>query len=681
MMPCILCPVDDSDCGCCAYIADRPAPAVPAEFQTRYNRSTTLPECTRLAKNIYIDAICTNKRKLDVSPDDNDDNDDAFGCGVDAFFASVVPAKRAAIPEKLVGGSVLPLAVIRLRRFQRAYAILCTLPGKDKPFHENDQIARILTATHLKVIVGDADASDHALVLHSMIDTIDYSSIEYLVWVTSRQQGKTTVLARFAACLMITGITSIDEFINVYSTTKNRSCGLLAEAKAYIDWIMINPDVRERLAEIGLDQPLTIPLENQERVKISSMAEPNVWVTIRGRPAAANSCRGEAPRVVLADEFAFLQDNMWKKMLRPLFSISDRVGTLATTPGPVDSETAVFMKITAANMKKGMNNFYLINHSFMCNECQKNRWMTCYHMMYLLPPWKSHFRIQAILQTVPEHDRADFLAEMYGRAYDCDSQYFPEEVVTATLIGRARVSRVTLGDDRIVVIACDPASHEVSSIGFSAMVYDDSGRLVIIGHAEIPMQKCETAQVQICISAFTESVLGLKMFRRGLGAPRLRVLPVVEANNCGILSKSIVTAINETATAMGAMVLMPFTKDLWGVGVCEETGIYTSETTKMRGIQHLYGLMVRGQLYVLDSMVTLGAVHIREKPPSIASTMTKLRDSLIQFKDDKRGKVTGKTATTNDDGAMALIIGASETDLLLQRLHRGDPLILRRLRI
>jgi hypothetical protein len=576
---------------------------------------------------------------------------------------------------------MLPISVIRLRRFQRAYAILCTLPGKDIPFHENDQIARILTATHLKVIVGDDDAAEHALVLHGMIDTIDYSSIEYLVWVTSRQQGKTTVLARFAACLLITGLMNVDEFINVYSTTKNRSCGLLAEAKAYVDWIMINPDVQERLAEIGLVHPLTIPLENQERFKVSSMAEPNVWVTIRGRPAAPNSCRGEAPRVVLADEFAFLQDNMWKKMLRPLFSISERVGTLATTPGPVDSETAVFMKITEVNMKKGMNNFYLINHSFMCDTCQKNRWMTCYHMMYLLPPWKSHFRIQAILQTVPEKDRADFLAEMYGRAYDTDSQYFPESVVTASLIGRPRVSRVALGTDRIIVIACDPASHEVSSIGFSAMVYDAYGRLIIIGHAEIPMQKCETAQVQICISAFTERVLSLKMFRRGVGAPRMRVLPVVEANNCGIISKSIVTAIHETATGLGAEVLMPFTRELWGVGVCEETGIYTTETTKMRAIQHLYGLMVRGQIEVLDSMVTLGAIHLREKPPSIETTLTTLRDSLVQFKDDKRGKVAGKTAVTNDDGAMALLIGASETDLLLQRLHRGDPLILRRLRI
>lgn len=67
-------------------------------------------------------------------------------------------------------------------------------------------------------------------------------------------------------------------------------------------------------------------------------------------------------------------------------------------------------------------------------------------------------------------------------------------------------------------------------------------------------------------------------------------------------------------------------------------------------------LMQDRRIIIWDRCVTIGAVHLKRTTlPSIDASLKTLRESLIEFKETENGP-SGKTANTNDDAAMALII-------------------------
>jgi len=103
--------------------------------------------------------------------------------------------KRRRVQQR-VNTPTVSLGVRRLYRFQETIRLLGKLPGKNMWFSENQRVLRILTATHLKIIVGLKEYKDSQLELYQLIDSEDFSMITFLIWVTSRQQGKTTALAQ-----------------------------------------------------------------------------------------------------------------------------------------------------------------------------------------------------------------------------------------------------------------------------------------------------------------------------------------------------------------------------------------------------------------------------------------------------------------------------------------------------
>lgn len=66
--------------------------------------------------------------------------------------------------------------------------------------------------------------------------------------------------------------------------------------------------------------------------------------------------------------------------------------------------------------------------------------------------------------------------------------------------------------------------------------------------------------------------------------------------------------------------------------------------------------MVKHQIVFIKNMVTMGAVHLHNPiEPTERQTKELLRDEMVQFTDDEKGKVSGKTSGTNDDMAISLI--------------------------
>jgi len=270
---------------------------------------------------------------------------------------------------------------------------------------------------------------------------------------------------------------------------------------------------------------------------------------------------------------------------------------------------------------------------------------------------------------------ANLISQIFGRMYDADDSYFPNAITTATFVDAPRIAQFAVQDRPVITIAVDPPSSQVSSMGICATIMSKSGTTLLIGAAEIKAERCNVVQIEMICSTFTQKVLQLSLFHR-ISRDHLRILPIVECNNCAILSGSIVETIVTTASVVGVASIMPFQRSFFKTGISDNIGIITTDNSKLADILHLFKEMAKSRVRVYTKMVTLGPIYAQNPiTPTIDETMIALRDSLVQFKDVDK-KITGKTSSTNDDLAMALLIGMERSHSLEMRRARGEYEIL-----
>lgn len=109
-----------------------------------------------------------------------------------------------------------------IARFLRLVDLIHQVPWANKSFEPNEKIIRQLMCGHLELIVGQAVAKAHGNRLRQLIDSEAKDS--HLVWVTNRQQGKTTTMAKFLAALSIASPRG-GNLVFVYSTSLDRAGG------------------------------------------------------------------------------------------------------------------------------------------------------------------------------------------------------------------------------------------------------------------------------------------------------------------------------------------------------------------------------------------------------------------------------------------------------------------------
>lgn len=279
---------------------------------------------------------------------------------------------------------------------------------------------------------------------------------------------------------------------------------------------------------------------------------------------------------------------------------------------------------------------------------------------------------------------ADFNAEVYGRIYDAQESYFPEPLVDAILCRKPQTKSFTqdtsIEGATFIYIGIDPPSHNVSSMGLSAITYSSQGQAIIIGIAEISAKRCQTAEIQMCVTHFTKQVIMVPILRR-THRQNIVIIPIVECNNCGILSASIVAAIRQATTDSAAAFLNPFTSKNYAKEINNDIGYLTTEDSKLRAILHTYNIIVDNRLSVYNKFVVMGPIHLLAPiTPSRQQTLSTLKNSLAAFKDNEKGKISGKTPTTNDDAAMSLIMALSHSNTIRLRVKRGDPILDKRYR-
>ena len=211
-------------------------------------------------------------------------------------------SSKASMPV-IVSTSDVPLGVKRLFQFLAVLDMLGNAPWANVRFPENEAMLRKFTATHLILIVGREEYAKHRGTLLSIIDSVsDLSKLVHLTWITNRQQGKTTTLAKFlAAMAMISPMGG--PLIYVYSTTRDRAVELVDGAKRYINWILNNKENVDLFTSWGL-QVKTYVFNNTIGFALPSFLDNRIVNNIKARPKTADSCRGDAPRACMFDEVA-----------------------------------------------------------------------------------------------------------------------------------------------------------------------------------------------------------------------------------------------------------------------------------------------------------------------------------------------------------------------------------------
>ena len=233
------------------------------------------------------------------------------------------------------------------------------------------------------------------------------------------------------------------------------------------------------------------------------------------------------------------------------------------------------------------------------------------------------------------------------------SRYFPKKLVDAAIISRCceKTNLVHAGTptQRIpcdIYIAVDPASHQRSSMGLVAMFYGTSGEVVILGLASVSAEKCDVVQIQMVIGSFVDDILRHLWLRQRFRTIQTRVVPIIECNSNEILAMSILDAMKRAAQRGKAVVGMPFNKAIFGSGVSDGIGVWTTDRNKLAGIQSVYTCLLDNRIRFAHGFVVVGEVYRNgSNTPSPNETRQLLATQLKNVRDLPSGKVSGKTSS------------------------------------
>lgn len=523
----------------------------------------------------------------------------------------------------------------RVVRFMRLLAHLETAPWANLSFDVNRGILRRLAASHVHLIAPGGDATE---LLHIIDPKSSLAGANNLVWVTNRQQGKTTTLGKFIAAMSIAcplgGLLAC-----VYSTSLGKAQELTNAAKEYVRW-MGTPEGRS-------DDFPTVFFEtnNTQRFVVNNGAVCN---TVCARPKNTDSCRGDNPRFGIVDEVAFVASDFWYKFVYPLLQVGSRAFTCATTPPPPRGFFQPFLEQVIAKNKEGDNFFTLINHSLSCGPCLAiDDGERCCHHLHLIPPWKSLVRFNQMKALVPASKREDFATEVYGVLAGTVPSYLPKELIAAA-VQRERHS--TAGYHSILWVGIDPASHGVSDMGMCAFVVSSAGMHIVAGLASVNVSRCQTTEVQAIVRSFLSD---LRSSSPVVGS-ETQIVPIIECNNNEVLAMSILRTFQEFGP-----VWMPFTDERFGTCISSGIGVWTTHENKMAGIQSSYQALLDGRVTFAEPLVTTGANTFRSRAREVdpEAMVDLLAAQLFAIQDQPDGTVSGKTLSGGkDDLAMAFIM-------------------------
>lgn len=521
----------------------------------------------------------------------------------------------------------------RLVRFIELLAYLDTAPWANKIFEVNQRMIRRMTHSHLPLIVGSKDYETEKNELESIINAPDPA--QNVLWVTNRQQGKTSTLSKFLAALTVLS-PATGSLVCIYSTTLFRAVEVLRGAKRYVYW----------LQSTHADAPKVIT-DNEFTLEVETVYG-NAHV-VKARPKTANSCRGDAPHAAIFDEFAFMTLSFWNEFAYPLLQVGQRVFTCATTPPNFESHFNAFINQVKDQNAVGNFFFRLINHSLVCEDCdEKDLQNKCVHRLSLVPPWKSLSRLQQMRSFVSENNMRTFETEVYGVLEKQTNTYLPKKLVEEAILDPCVLKRCEVPRHEPVYVAVDPPSHQRSNFGVVAVMYGPSGEQILVGAAEISAMRCEVIQIQAAVGEFVKQLRGHSWVRNRA------IVPIIECNNNEILSTAILKIFRSYPP-----ITMPFVARYFAEAITDNVGVWTNEKNKVAMLHGCYSALLDNRIRVAPQGVTVGksAFQIHAKDSTFDDARKLLAAELASFRDLPNGKISGRmTDGQSDDVGMAFLM-------------------------
>jgi hypothetical protein len=544
-------------------------------------------------------------------------------------------------PKLQLAGRIQPRALIssstqthsrRLANFLKLIDHLGTAPWANLHFEVNHKILMRLTASHLNLISpgcpqGLTNLIDPRLVLDGAAN---------LVWITNRQQGKTTTLARFVAAMALASPVG-GLLFTVYSTSLDRSVELVKAAKAYIYWVQSEESGRiEGFSDCKL-------MRDNERM-FAVLNSSKVTNNIVARPKNPESCRGDAPHAAIFDEVGFIGRKLWDSFAYPLLQVRNRIFTCATTPPPPNSFFAIFAQSVRERNEEGDFFFRLINHSLSCQTClDAGEAMACAHNLAFLPPWKSMVTLRQMANLVA--DRETYQAEVYGVMLGAGAEYIPTKLIEAA-VARERVTTPFMHTH--VWVAIDPPAHGTSELGICAFAMNESGVHVILALCAVNMARAQTTEVQMVL----HQLLG-RLRVHNLVRHNVIITPIIECNNNEILVMSLLSVFHQYPP-----IEVPFTEENFSTAITDGIGVWMTQENKQASIQVVYQALFDGRVSFAENLVV--ADRTAFVPTSMvvdpAHLIKKLSTQLRAMQDQPDGTISGKHLGC-DDLACALMLG------------------------
>lgn len=509
-----------------------------------------------------------------------------------------------------------------LRRLDKA-------PWASEFFDVNERMMRRLVHSHLPIIVGRQAYEREKSALVALVNAPDVC--QNVVWVTNRQQGKTTTLSKLIAALMTLAPVN-GTLVCIYSTNLDRATEVLKGAKQYLQFL-------------GADKPAVIV--NNER-SLTVRTRDGFVHSATARPRSPDSCRGDAPASAIFDEIAFVLPDFWYQFAYPLLSVRDRVFTCATTPPAFGSFFSEFIDGVAKENAQGNYFFRLINHGLVCPECEAaGTPLECAHRLHRIPPWKSIFKFQAMQAHIPEHRREEFEQEVYGLLRKQTGRYIPEPLVTA-FRRRAPIEECSAPRLAPVYVGIDPPSHHSSEFGMCAMLYGAHNEAILVGLAQCKALRSDALDIAAVVAFFMRQIRGHPWVG---GRP---VVPIIECNNNEVLATTILGAVK-----MHGPVFVPFGPPYFNKDVTADLGVWTTEDNKHAMLALAFQKFMDGMVFVAPDAVSckMTVVNGVAVAGDFDDALALLCRQLVAFHDNNRGKISGKIGDhSTTDLAMAMLL-------------------------
>ena len=529
----------------------------------------------------------------------------------------------------------------RVVKYVQLLEHLRTAPWASGRFEANEDIMLILSAGFMPLIAHEAKpAPELYRILGSKRKQLEQT--QNTIWVTNRQQGKTTLLGLIIAAMALSAA-PCKTLACVYSTKQERAAELCRAAKDYLYW-MRDGKGKHPYWPVHLDR------DNERAFSIRrSPGEPAS--EILARPRNPDTCRGDNPRFGIFDEIAFTSPNFWYTFALPLLQVRSRRFVCCTTPPPRKSFFDEFSQNVKRANADGDNFFTLINHSLACSECIANNVAAeCCHRLGFVPPWKSVMSFNALEKLMPKHKAQEFAAEVFG-VMDHKYDGFLDERLLKAAAERPMITSLPK-KCRTIWVGVDPPAHSTSAMGLVAVVVGDTAQIVVIAIASVDSGATEIGELQHIVDHWIGMVR-----KHPFCHPESPIVPIIEANNNEPLSLSLLRKIQEHPP-----IYMPFRKERFpgkSISIADGIGVWTTESSKLASLHVAYQAFMEGRITIAANIVTTNRESIdrKSKPPPEGQPVNQLFEQLGRFGYDKRGKVTGKlTEDDQDDVAMAFLM-------------------------